>query len=288
MRKKLVLLMIILLLVSACADAANEITPTTAIQPTESPIPLPPTETSAPTETPAQITEVIVPGTETIRLYSTSGEREYTIYIALPNAYSVLKKSYPVVYLLDGDLMFRFATEYSRFLNSADAIPELIIVGIDNSSHRDQDLLPQSEGVGTFLTFIKEELIPYVDGNYRTKPTERTLAGGSYGGLFTLYTLFHTPETFNRYIATTPALSKDDLIFKYEEEYSNNHSDLPIKLFISVGGREPQRNINMLYERLESRNYAGLELHKLIIEEASQHSAYMEGFLVGLRTFFGR
>ena len=67
----------------------------------------------------------------------------------------------------------------------------MIIVGIDNSSRRSQDLLPQFEGVGNFLTFIQEELIPYVDGNYRTKPTDRTLAGGSDGCIFALYTLFH-------------------------------------------------------------------------------------------------
>lgn len=288
MRKKLVLLMIMLLLVSACADTANEVTPTTAIQSTESPMPPQPTETSAPTETPVQITEVIVPGTEAIIMSSSAGDRDYHIYIALPNAYSVSQKSYPVLYLPDGNMMFGFAVEYARVLSSGDVLPEMIIVGIDNSSHRAQDLEPEYGSPDTFLTFILEELIPYVDGNYRTKLTDRTLAGGSMGGRFALYTMFHTPDTFQRFIVTTPGLARGDLTFTYEEEFAYNHSDLPVKLFLSVGGSEPTQNVIEFYERLEGRSYPNLEINMLIIEEATHLPTYMEGFLVGLRTVFRR
>ena len=234
------------------------------------------------------VTEVTVPRTETITLRSSAGDRDYNIYIALPEGYSFRKTDYPVVYLLDGDLTFIWSTEYSRWLSSGDVLPKMIIVGIDNSSHRNQDLLPteNQEGVGKFLTFIQEELIPYVDGNYRTKPTDRTLAGGSYGGLFALYALFHTPETFNRYIVTTPALSRDDLVFKYEEEFASNHSELPVKLFLSVGGREPTMHVKELYERLEGRNYDGLDMNMVIIEDAGHVTAFIQGFIDGLRTIF--
>jgi enterochelin esterase-like enzyme len=62
----------------------------------------------------APVTEVIVPRTETIRLHSSAGDRDYNIYIALPDDYSFSPVAYPVVYLLDGDLTFIWATEYSR------------------------------------------------------------------------------------------------------------------------------------------------------------------------------
>jgi hypothetical protein len=242
--------------------------------------------TEAMLELAAPVTEVTVPRTETITLHSSAGDRDYTIYIALPEGYSKIKIDYPVVYLLDGDLTFIWATEYSRWLSSGKVLPKMIIVGIDNSYRRSQDLLPYYEGVGKFLTFIQEELIPYVDGNYRTKPTDRTLAGGSDGGLFTLYALFHAPETFNRYIVTTPSLSRDDLVFKYEEEFASNHSELPVKLFLSVGGREPTVHVKELFERLEGRNYDGLDMNMVIIEDAGHVTTFIQGFFDGLRTVF--
>jgi predicted alpha/beta superfamily hydrolase len=229
---------------------------------------------------------VIIPRTETIRLHSSAGDRDYNIYISLPDAYSFSPVAYPVVYLLDGDITFIWATEYSRWLSSGDVLPEMIIVGIDNSSRRSRDLLPEYEGVGKFLTFIQEELIPYVDDNYRTKPTDRTLAGVSDGGLFTLYALFHSPETFNRYIVTTPALSRDDLIFKYEGEFASNHSELPVKLFLSIGGRENTIHLKELFERLEGRNYDGLDMNMVVIEDQGHVTTIIQGFIDGLRAVF--
>ncbi len=243
--------LLFILLAAGCSSTTPETVIVKQTEISEMPVPVEVTEAAEVMPEPAApVTEVTVPRTETITLHSSAGDRDYNIYIALPEAYSFRKIAYPVAYVLDGDLNFIWATEYSRWISSGDIIPKMIIVGIDNSSQRSQDLLPEFEGVGKFLTFIQEELIPYVDANYRTKPTDRTLAGASFGGLFTLYALFHTPETFNRYIVTTPALSKDDLIFKFEEEFASNHSELPVKLFLSVGGHESTRYVEEFHESL--------------------------------------
>ena len=61
-------------------------------------------------------------------------------------------------------------------------------------------------GAEKFLGFIRDELIPFVDSNYHTDPGDRTLVGDSLSGLFSLYALSQCPETFNRYIAGSPAL----------------------------------------------------------------------------------
>ena len=61
-------------------------------------------------------------------------------------------------------------------------------------------------GAKRFLGFIREELIPFVDSNYPTNPEDRTLLGASLSGLFSVYALLQHPETFNRYVAGSPAL----------------------------------------------------------------------------------
>jgi predicted alpha/beta superfamily hydrolase len=41
-----------------------------------------------------------------------------------------------------------------------------------------------------FLAFLKSELIPLIEANYRADPARRILGGHSFGGLFTLYAMF--------------------------------------------------------------------------------------------------
>jgi len=118
---------------------------------------------------------------------------------------------------------------------------------------------------------------------------DRTIAGVSLGGLFPLYVLFHAPETFNRYIAVSPGLVWDDQVtFEYEEEFAKKHSDLPVKLFLSVGGLEGGSVISLgrLHRRLEDRNYAGLEMEMVVMEDETHLSVFPGAFSKGLRTVF--
>ena len=288
-RTPLIALLLFTLLAAGCSSTAPEPVSVVSTETFETPVALEITGTSEPMpeEPVAPVTEVTVPRTETFTLHSSAGERDYNIFVALPVAYAFSKRDYPVVYLLDGDLTFIWAAEYSRWLSSGDILPETIIVGIDNSTRRSRDLYPENqEGVDNFLKFIQEELIPYIDDNYNTKPTERTLAGISDSALFTLYALFHAPETFNRYIATTPSLSRDDLLFEYEDEYARDHADLPVKLFLSIGDREPITHLEELHKRLAGRNYAGLDMKMVILKDHGHVTTIVQGFIDGLQAVF--
>ena len=292
--KQMVSMLLQLFVLLAIGVGCSSTTPETVIvkQTVISEIPVTVEVTKIPNVTPepvTPVTKVIVPLAETINLPTAAGDRDYDIYISLPQGYFSGRADYPVVYLLDGHITFRLATEYSRWLSSSDILPEMIIVGIDNSQRRDHDLLPESqEGVEQFLAFIQEVLIPFIDDNYRTEPTDRTLAGLSHSGNFALYALFNSSETFSRYIVTTPALSKNDLIFEYEEEYAGNHSDLPVKLFLSIGELETPTHIEELFNRLEGRNYDGLEMNMVIIEDSGHMMTIIQGFIDGLPVVFSR
>ena len=163
-----------------------------------------------------------------------------------------------------------------------------------------QDLTPTQTEAGTgkaeeFLRFIQKDLIPYVDANYRTEPTDRTIVGQSLAGLFSLYALFHAPETFNRYVVSSPSLWWDNRVaFEYEEEFAREHSELPVKLFLSVGELEEQEwpgigmvsNVQDLHKKLEDRNYAGLEMHMVLLEDETHSSVFPSAFTKGLKTVF--
>ena len=83
----------------------------------------------------------------------------------------------------------------------------MLVAGIGNTD-RTRDLTPQTEkkeekegssgGADTFLKFISDELIPWVDKNYRTQ-SYRLLTGHSFGGLVAQAdTFFEGTEHLNK------------------------------------------------------------------------------------------
>jgi predicted alpha/beta superfamily hydrolase len=280
--------------------SASTPTPTATKTPTSTHTPTPTHTATATTVPPTPVAGVMIPGTELRTLYSSVTSKDYTIYVALPAGYSSSGDTYPVVYLLDGDMWFGLTTGMVPILAFEGSLPELIIVGIGYGTHdidewfelRERDL---SSGAGEFLRFIQEELMPYIDSNYRTDPTDRTIVGHSLGGLFTVYALFHAPETFDRYIAASPALWWDDRVaFDYEENFARDHSELPVRLFLSVGELEEEQfpgarmvsNLEEFHANLESRNYDGLEIEMVIMEDETHGSVISGAFSRGFRVVF--
>ena len=154
-----------------------------------------------------------------------------------------------------------------------------------------KDIVSKSGGAAKFLDFIRDELIPYVESNYRVKQNDRALIGYSYSGLFTLYTLFNSPETFQKYYAGSPSIWWDNkVIFKYENEYADKHKDLPVALFMSIGGIEDSSsisNMNQMAEILESRNYPGLKMKTHLFEDETHTSCYAGGLSRALKVLYG-
>jgi predicted alpha/beta superfamily hydrolase len=163
-----------------------------------------------------------------------------SLLIATPEGYGEETDRYPVLYLLDGDENFIQAVGIVRSLTESERIPPMLVVAIRNTE-RTRDLTPRTEveneirffpkngGADIFLQFISGELIPYVDGHYRTRPY-KALVGHSAGGLFAVYALSSNPTLFNAYIAIDPMLSwnnpatltKLETVFKDTKELSSD------------------------------------------------------------------
>ena len=241
----------------------------------------------------------------------------YEIHVALPSNYSESDENYPVVYYLDAYYWGGIVIETYRLLRAFNEIPPLILVGISYPDatgteafrYRSRDFIPTeineqnmgeyvvasppaSGGANKFLAFMKEELKPLIERNYRVNKEESGILGYSNGALFGAYVLFHDPSTFNNYLLGSPALDLDDFVtLKYEEEYYSKSKELHAKVFLSAGTEEWERIIVSwlkLKNRLESRNYEGLDL-MIKAFEGENHTSNIPGTISrGFRELYGR
>lgn len=152
---------------------------------------------------------------QTHRIHSTVLSEERTYRVHLPPSYRWAEnRRYPVLYLLDAPSQFAPVTATVDYLSDSGEIPELIVVGIDNTS-RMRDFTPTDweawvggGGASRFKQFLAAELIPTIEANLRTNDF-RVLHGHSLGGLFALYCLAGEPSPFRAYLALAPSLDWD-------------------------------------------------------------------------------
>jgi len=167
-----------------------------------------------------EVTKQIIIG-DSISLNSKILNEKRDIFIYCPPGYDQDNEKYPVLYLLDAEYQFHYATGVVAFLSEIGHIPKMIVVGITNTD-RDRDLTPEpgeaqkkrfptSGGADKFLKFLHHELISYIEGNYRVQPF-KILAGWSLGGLFSIHAMVSQPEVFDAYIAMSPSLYWNDQI----------------------------------------------------------------------------
>ena len=163
-------------------------------------------------------------------------DRTYQIY--LPASYHwALDRSYPVLYVLDGESNFLHTAGSVSFLSSQGEIPELIVVAI-TSTIRIRDFTQtdwSSHWVGgggaiNFKSFLSKELIPNIENNYHTNGF-RILSGHSASGQFVLYTLTSEPSLYNAYFAISPSLDWDNNLPQRSLEESFEHRD-SLKAFL--------------------------------------------------------
>jgi len=247
--------------------------------------------------------KVTIAGSELRTMKSTSTGRDYDLYIHIPSSYGQDKaKKYPVLYILDGQWDFKLMDSVLGGLVYDKFVPEMIMVGITYSGEnadyeglRAMDYTPtavrQVKGSGNgpkFLKFLKTELIPFIEANYRADSSRRVLQGSSYAGLFTLYAMFADPGLFSAYMSASPAVTYDDrYAFKQEAEYARTHKELPVKLFLAVGGSEGLTTpVREFMQTLQSRGYKGLKLETRVIEGERHAGNKPELFNRGLRFLF--
>ena len=242
---------------------------------------------------------------KTFSIYSTNVMDSFKVSVSLPEGYNESGDSYPVLYTLDGDISFEMVTSIARYLELGGNIPEFIIVGIGygalekNSGNRRQlDYSPtvvgsyeSTGGADKFLSFLQNELITFIDSNYKTKMENRTIYGYSLAGLFCFYNLFNQPELFRNYIIGSAYLNWDNkAIFELEKQSAIRTIDINANVFISVGNDEDDEKyfnpIDEMVSTLQNRAYKSLNITTMVFNDEDHLTSPPETIVHGLLSIF--
>jgi predicted alpha/beta superfamily hydrolase len=178
----------------------------------------------------AQTTDLLS-GPIKLKIHSKCLNEDRSFWVVLPPSYATngmfAPQSYPVLYVLDGDAHLDLARVTAEYLSGGagwNCIPELLVVGVGDVD-RNRDFTPThttklpngqtlsmfetSGGAPVFERFLREELSPYVENHYRTKPF-RILEGHSLGGLLALDEMCHTNQFYQGLIALDSSIWWDN------------------------------------------------------------------------------
>jgi predicted alpha/beta superfamily hydrolase len=240
------------------------------------------------------------------------------IAVALPFHYEDRTDAvWPVIYVLDGNFHFNLLVDMVRFMNIrvdlCNELPDALIVGIgypvtgtltemfhrlmhlrmrdfvltreEDGEHFMQEHfpipaapIPSGNGL-PFMQFIRRELIPSIEADYRADPADRTLLGHSLGANFALYTLFHEPRLFQRCVAAS-----FDPLPDHEQNFAESNGSLPVRLHMIWEGttEEDLAGPQSFVDQLASRDHAGLHIsHEAILSThcAMVPYAYQSGLV---------
>lgn len=212
----------------------------------------------------------------------------------LPSDYEKSEKSYPVLYLQDGQNLFDDNAPYGNWAidrTLADlqekGIGEMIVIAIDHGrKERIKEYTPFVEtkfGPGDgkkYLRFVTDTLKPYVDRTFRTlKTREHTgLGGSSLGGLISIYGSLLYPEVYGKLMIFSPSLW---LTPKIPFEIIHFYNPLDTKIYLYAGGKESETMLPNVHKFLEALKKKGLDggnvEFELSVDVNGEHNEYFWG-----------
>jgi predicted alpha/beta superfamily hydrolase len=229
-------------------------------------------------------------------------ERTRRVWLYLPPDYAKSNKTYPVLYMQDGQNVFDAATSFAGEWSVDETLDSLhargdwgvIVVAVDNGGARRSDeyqpftnLQRRDWGGGDgdeYVDFIVFTLKHYIDSHYRTR-TDRLntgIGGSSLGGLISFYAAVKYPHVFGRVIAFSPAF------FTNPEVYALARKLRPLKpatrfYFVSgweetVPGHPPGLFAGPQREMVDTLKAAGFDVARDVRSLLPAEGAHSEWF----------
>ena len=242
---------------------------------------------------------------------------DYAIYVHLPKDYQQDQASeYPVIYLLDANAFFDPLKNYideEAEKNKLSKEPIIIGVGYENAYLMDslrirdytypkalaQDSFPTSGGADKFYSFLKNELIPYIDRNYHTDTNSRILAGHSFGGYFTLFALLQDMNpaginhpVFSHYISASPSINYHDhyILSKIEklDKHSSNRRLKKTGIYLTIGSNELEGEMKQLFPMLNQllKVYQPVKSNTKVYQDLDHMGTAIPTFQDAIRNLF--
>jgi enterochelin esterase-like enzyme len=241
------------------------------------------------------------------------------VRVWLPPGYDEAENAgrhYPVLYLNDGQNLFEAETSYTGVewqadetaerLIREDAVPPMIIVGIDNATKdRIREYMPHRSMHPMMLRvqgryypdFLMKEVMPFVERHYRvaTGPENTGLGGSSLGALIALYTAMARPGVIGRLLLESPSLWGSGRI---AIKQSRTVRIWPERIFLAAGTVEAgsaERSRTVVDDVRElaailRRAVLSEKRLRLVIKDGAGHSegAWAERFPEALQFLFGQ
>ncbi|GGI28785.1 alpha/beta hydrolase [Pedobacter mendelii] len=231
---------------------------------------------------------------ETIESKVLKETRALNIY--LPEGYTPdSSKTYPVIYLLDGSANedFIHVAGLVQFLTMIDAMPKSILVGIANVDRKRDFTFPTSVKADlkdfpttgkseNFISFIEQELQPFIQKKYRTNASN-TIIGQSLGGLLATEILLKKPQLFTNYMIVSPSLWwNNESLLSEATKYLENTLTKETNVYITVGteGKQMENDAKKFAEILQS--HKNLKIYFAPLPEENHltilHNGLYKGF----------
>jgi predicted alpha/beta superfamily hydrolase len=225
-------------------------------------------------------------------------------------------RHYPVFYLNDGQNLFEASTSFTGVewqvdetadrLIHEEAVPPMIIVGIDNAAkERIREYMPHRSFSPVTLRvqgrrypdFLIKEVMPFIARSYRiaSGPENTGLGGSSLGALIALYTAVVRPRVIGRLLLESPSLwvANRQLV---RDSRAIQH--WPERIFLATGTAEAGRadkdqsvvdDVRELASILMRAGLAESRLRLMIDEGATHHeSSWARRFPEALVFLFGK
>ena len=221
-----------------------------------------------------------------------------TVRVFTPSLYRDLPhERFGVLYMQDGQNVFEHpesarhptwaASHAMEALVSSGAIGPWMIVAVDHGMGRFEDYSPWDEPRAdvkargdVYARFLIEELKPWVDRTFRTRPEPEWTAvcGSSLGGLISLYLHWRYGHVFPRVGALSPSVMWSEGAF-FRHWNQNPHT--PARIYIDAGSDEGFENgpfpmrygrqVKAFCQQLQGLGYAEWEL-RCVLEPGGQHT----------------
>ena len=199
--------------------------------------------------------------TEVLDLHATALQRDYQLYIALPDAYRAGTQRYPVLFVTDASYAFPVVRNIAQRLHKHAGMEEVIVVGLSYATgdtagfSRRRDYTPtvpqgdyRSDMPGrapafgqaqAYGRFIASEVMPFIAARYRADMHRAVFVGHSYGSLLGLQILLDRPAAFAHYILGSPSLWFDGgVMFDREVAHAASRTAMPASVYFGIGATE--------------------------------------------------
>ncbi len=209
----------------------------------------------------------------------------------------------PIIYVLDGEAYINFFASFvnmvcERFVQ----MPPIIVVSIENFvdgnfSGRERDFTPlisedssqakNTGGADNFLHFIREEVMPFVEKDYKKTPF-RVVTGHSRSSFLVLHAFLQYPTLFNAYLASDPAIGMNhDAYLRIADSIIKTSNERNNTLFLNAGmDAWAQSYAGKIDSLLQDKKLKGLS-HKYMIYPKETHlTVFLKAYYDGFRFIF--